>query len=86
MVNNNSAPKEAPMATLSIPSYLLSSAGCERSTAFCYRCGEAAKQAPSGRWFITMGHPGFNSPANNREGYASEAAARAAVLRYGRRR
>lgn len=34
-----------------------------------------------GRWFIRMGHPGFNLPANNWKGYATEAAARAAVRR-----
>ena len=65
-----------------IPSYLLSSTGCERS--ICYGCPEAVKVNPaSGRAFITMGHPGFNSPANNRSGYATPGAAQAAVVRYG---
>jgi len=45
-------------------------------------CLTAVTSAPSGRWFITMGHPGYNSPANNRRGYATAAAARAAVRRY----
>jgi len=68
----------------SIPSYLLSSTGCERS--LCYGCEEAVKMNPAtGRAFITMGHPGFNSPANNRSGYASRQAAEKAVARYGHR-
>lgn len=35
----------------------------------------------TGRWYITAGHPGFNLPANNRSGYASATAARAAMDR-----
>lgn len=46
------------------------------------RCWEIAKQAPNGRWFITMGHAGFNSRANNGRGYASRFAAENASLRY----
>jgi hypothetical protein len=38
-----------------------------------------------GRHYITAGRPGFNSPANNRDGYATEAAARAASAGYVRR-
>jgi hypothetical protein len=70
------------MASFSTPSYLLSGLGCERS--FCEQpaCAGAVKQAPSGRWFITMGHPGFNSPANNRDGYATREKALAAFRRY----
>jgi hypothetical protein len=60
--------------------------GCERAASLCYGCDTAANQAPTGRWFITMGHPGFNSPANNRGGYASQAAAAAAIARYGSKR
>lgn len=45
-------------------------------------CAEMVKQAPSGRWYITMGHAGFNSRANNGAGYASEGKARAALGRY----
>jgi hypothetical protein len=37
------------------------------------------------RYYITMGHPGFNLPANNRKGYATEKAAMAASLRCERR-
>ena len=42
--------------------------------AYCTKpdCPEAVKESPSGRWFITMGHPGFNSPTNNRSGYVSK--------------
>lgn len=38
-------------------------------------CDEAVKQAPTGRFFITMGHPGFNSRLNNLSGYDSKAQA-----------
>ena len=34
------------------------------------------------RYFIAIGFPGFNSPANNRSGYASPEGALAASLRY----
>lgn len=33
------------------------------------------------RWFITIGRPGFNLPANNRLGYATESAAIEASLK-----
>jgi hypothetical protein len=36
----------------------------------------------SSGWFIKMGFAGFNSPTNNRNGYASRAAAEKACLRY----
>lgn len=35
-----------------------------------------------GRWFITFGNAGFNSPANNRDGYATKASALKAIKRY----
>lgn len=38
-----------------------------------------------GRYFIALGQPGFNSPANNRNGYASASAAAAASQRYASR-
>ena len=41
--------------------------------------------AVADRWYITMGHSGFNSPANNRDGYASRDSAIAASLRYSHR-
>lgn len=35
-------------------------------------CQHVVKQNDTtGRWFITMGHAGFNSPANNDRGYAT---------------
>jgi len=36
----------------------------------------------NGRWFITIGNPGFNSPANNRSGYKSKMSALAANKMY----
>jgi hypothetical protein len=67
-----------------IEAYLLSGTGCERG--MCHGCAGAVKMNPAtGRWFITMGHPGFNSRANNRDGYATEAAARKALASYGAR-
>jgi len=33
------------------------------------------------RYYISMGRPGFNLPANNRKGYATAKAAEAASLR-----
>lgn len=68
----------------SIPEHLTST----HPDAICRnpKCGQAVKRAPeTGRFFITMGHPGFNSPANNGIGYGSEAKARAAVRSYSRR-
>jgi hypothetical protein len=80
--------------TYQIPEYLLSGTGCEQLPT--YESGlrmchgghpEAVRQDPvSGRYFITMGHPGFNSPANNRGGYASRAKAEAAMRHYARPR
>ena len=37
------------------------------------------------RYFIAIGFAGFNSPANNRSGYASPESALAASLRYERK-
>ena len=39
-------------------------------------------QMPDERWYITMGHAGYNSPANNGFGYETEAKAMAAHRRY----
>ena len=44
-------------------------------------CAEMVKQAPTGRWYITMGHAGFNTTANNRNGYATMPAAVNAAVR-----
>ncbi len=38
-------------------------------------CGDSIRQAPTGRWFITIGHPGFNNPTNNTTGYSTQAKA-----------
>jgi len=72
--------------TITIPAYLLSNH--DAVTDICYgTCpiDNQVKQAESGRWYITMFHPGFNSPANNRSGYATSGAAIKATRRYGRR-
>jgi len=45
-----------------------------------------AQHPKTGRYYIAMGHPGFNSPANNGNGYATERAALAALRRYSRPR
>lgn len=67
---------------MTIPAYLLS--GCKQ--AICCGCAEAVKANPAtGRWYITMGHPGFNSRANNGAGYATKAAAEKALAKYGGR-
>lgn len=47
-------------------------------------CADSTRQERGGRWYITMGHPGFNSVTNNRQGYASKEMAAAAVARFGR--
>ena len=46
------------------------------------RCVEMVKQAPSGRFFVTMFHAGFNTTANNRDGYGSKEQAVSVVLRH----
>ena len=70
-----------------IPEHLLSSMHCELATTRDELCNgshdDAVKQLEvNGRWYITMGHPGFNSPENNRDGYRSEDAARSDIARY----
>ena len=63
--------------------YLMSDHGFDR---ICDGCATAVKENPAtGRWFITMGHPGFNSPANNRDGYATKRAAEKALAMYANR-
>ena len=39
------------------------------------------KAGEQARYYISMGRPGFNLPANNRKGYATHKAAEAASLR-----
>jgi hypothetical protein len=43
---------------------------------------EARTTATGTRHYIVMGYAGFNSPANNRNGYESETSAQRAILRY----
>lgn len=63
-----------------IPTHLQS--GCEPEKQCAGLCTEPVKRREDGRWFITMGHPGFNSPANNRDGYGSWMQAVQAMNRY----
>lgn len=67
---------------MNIPTHLMS--GCaDKTTDLCYGCTDGAKQDPdSGRWFITMGHPGFNSAANNRNGYQTQQSAEKAIRQF----
>jgi hypothetical protein len=69
-----------------MPEYLRSSCSCSvnHGTGIRYdaACSQAVKQNPAtGRYFITSGHVGFNLPANNRTGYATNPTARAAIVR-----
>jgi hypothetical protein len=63
---------------------------CEQEYgAYCGRkgtCTQAVKQAPWGAWYVTMGHAGFNSGANNAQGYATQAKAEAAYRHYSNKR
>lgn len=43
---------------------------------------ESPVERKRGAWFILMGFAGYNSRANNLNGYATEAKAVAAILRY----
>lgn len=69
-----------------IPAYLTSPCADKMEVDLCresYRCSCSAKCNPvTGRFFITMGHAGFNSEANNGEGYVSEQAAHYAIQYY----
>jgi hypothetical protein len=56
-----------------------------KENGFCRNpdCETAVAQFPvTGRWFITFGHAGYNSKANNLNGYASEESARSAMKHY----
>lgn len=67
----------------SLKKILFSGHGLE--TGFCDdpNCKDAVAQLPeTGNWYITFGHAGFNSKANNGLGYASKAKAIAAMKRY----
>lgn len=60
-------------------------AGCGSDYCTDATCQHVAAEQ-DGRWFILMGHAGFNSPANNGRGYESREQAISASLRYGARR
>jgi hypothetical protein len=67
-----------------LPPYLLPdhlNSPCCKKTEPCSGCAEAVKAAPSGRWYITMGHPGFNLPQNNGKGWASRGGALKALTK-----
>lgn len=55
-----------------IPEFLLSE--CAGKCEPCFgECDEPVKQdVRTGRWFVTMGHPGFNSAANNNRGFKTK--------------
>lgn len=70
-----------------IPEYFLSKNECEKKTDVCYDCDESVKRDPAtGRWFITIGHPGFNSGLNNNRGYRTRRLAMNVVKFCGRRK
>lgn len=57
--------------------------GCCDLGAACFEVVQVIEVPGLGaRWYISPGHAGFNSVANNRAGYASKAAAVAASARY----
>ena len=56
--------------------------GCGQAVCRDLACDQAVKQAPTGRWYITMGHAGFNSTANNGAGYETVRSARMAWYSY----
>lgn len=71
-----------------LPPHMDSTCHIGRSWTGCRNrdCPEAVKQDPTTkRWFITLGHSGFNSPANNRGGYLNENTARSSFRMYAQR-
>lgn len=67
-----------------IPVHLLS-ACADRMDVPCFGCSEAVKRnAETGRFFITMGHPGFNCARNNGRGWKHRAAALKEIAKYRR--
>lgn len=82
-------PQIAPLAGFaplgfrpSTPAHLASSQRCMRGECEPATCPDRFKQAANGRWFVTMGHAGFNSRANNRDGFATLKAAEGSNRRY----
>lgn len=64
--------------------YLIGKDHCEHKESPCYgECREPVKQRNDGRWFVTMGHPGFNSEKNNFRGYTTRGSAMGAIRYYG---
>lgn len=60
---------------MTLPTYLASQ--CD-SPCRDLRCRDSVRfRAETHRWYITIGHAGFNTRANNAGGYRSERAARA---------
>lgn len=57
-----------------IPEFLMSE--CAGKADVCMGCEHAIrKDRATRRWYITMGHPGFNSKANNADGYRTRGCA-----------
>lgn len=55
----------------------------ECGNALCKDCeAPVKKKLDTGRWYITVGHCGFNSPANNKSGYQTRRTAIDAYTRY----
>ena len=71
---------------ISIPQHFLSA--CADKVDVCMGdCDEPVKQdAATGRWFVTMGHPGFNSAANNGRGFKTKLKAVESVRWFAARR
>lgn len=64
---------------------ILFSASCCPDSFLCQNCHceHAVAQLPeTGNWFITYGHAGFNSKANNGVGYQSKNKAISSMKRY----
>lgn len=58
----------------------LLNSNCANQASPCRGCKDAVVIDPIlNRWFITMGHVGFNLPANNRSGYETKAKAEQAI-------
>lgn len=56
-------------------------AGCGKAACFG-PCRDKVCRSVTGRWYITVGHAGFNSFANNRSGYIGARAAIKASQRW----